>query len=58
MPKNSSKSKSAKPVYNFSGAIQKKIAAMFLYDEPGLLQNLEIVKPEYFENPVFPTLLE
>lgn len=52
MPKNSSKSKSPKPVYNFSGAIQKKIAAMFLYDEPGLLQNLEIVKPEYFENPV------
>lgn len=49
MPKNLSK---PKPVYNFSGAIQEKIAAMFLYDEPGLLQNLEIVRPEYFENPI------
>lgn len=55
MPKNLSKSK---PVYAFSDAIQLKIAAMFLYDERGLLQNLEIVKPAYFENPVVASVVE
>lgn len=37
--------------FGFSDAIQKKIVAMLLFDNAAFIENSEVVRPEYFENP-------
>lgn len=38
--------------YDFSEGIQVRIVAMFLYDSINIAQNIDIIKPEYFDNDV------
>lgn len=40
------------PVYKFSEARQKEIAALLLFDIKEFVQNLEFIKPEFFDNPI------
>ena len=37
--------------YEFSAAIQKKILAMLLFDAAALSTNIDVVRPEFFDNP-------
>jgi len=38
------------PKYDFSEAIQKRIVGLLLYDAASVVENIEIILPEYFEN--------
>ena len=44
--------------YDFSANIQKMIVSMLLYDQLSLIQNIEFVKPEFFDNIVLKRMVE
>lgn len=44
--------------YDFSEGIQKKIVSMLLFDQIGLIQNMEVIQPEFFDNPVLQGMVE
>jgi len=39
--------------YDFSEGIQARLVSMLLYDDLSLINNLEIIKPEFFDHTVF-----
>ncbi|GAI75897.1 unnamed protein product, partial [marine sediment metagenome] len=48
--------KTEETTYGYSVEIQKKIVAMMLFDKAAFVENLEIIRPEYFDNPVLEAL--
>jgi replicative DNA helicase len=44
--------------YDFSEGIQKMVVSMLLYDSLSLVQNREIVKPEFLDHPVLRVMVE
>ncbi len=44
--------------YGYSEAIQKKIVAMMLFDKAAFIENSDIVRPEFFDNPILKSLAE
>jgi len=49
---NDSKRKNDQDTYDFTHDIQKMIVAWLLAEKQALKKNIELVRPEYFENPV------
>jgi archaellum biogenesis ATPase FlaH len=43
--------------FEYSAEIQKKIAAMVLYDDRAISQTCKIIRPKYFENPIIQDLV-
>jgi hypothetical protein len=50
--------KAEETTYGYSEEIQKKIIAMMLFDKAAFVENLEIIRPEFFDNPVLTSLAE
>jgi len=44
--------------YDYSEGIQVRIVGMFLYDSLNIAQNIDIIKPEYFDNDVLKNFME